>query len=403
MPPDQHTASAAPALPHPTFSPAEPRRLSWGSRILVTVAALLVCRLGTYIPLPGVEWSALIQPQQYLFPFNMFAGGSIHRLAIFALNLVPYISALIIVQLVTALVRGFKALKKDGEQRRTASNQWTKYLTVLLAGAQSYGYAVALETSGTVAEPGLFFRLSTVITLTGGVVLLMWLGDQITLRGIGNGIALIILSGIVVELPAALAMILELGSMGALPLGAIVGVVLTVMAATASIVFMERARRRLPVLYPGRGAGDGYLTLKLNGSGVMTPIYTASLLLAYPVGGPDMSYVLIEAALIVFFAFFCTRVVFDAQAMAGDVQKRGGFVPGVTPGAATAAYLDHVQTRIGAIGALYLAAACMLPELAFDAAGLPFRFSGFVLLIVVIGALDVLTWTRTHFPPASGQ
>src|SRR5271157_646174 len=357
------------------------------ARIWFTLGALLVYRLGTYIPLPGIDPSALdqifrTQSSGILGMFNMFSGGGIHRMAIFALNIMPYISASIIIQLLTTVSPTLEALKKEGESGRKTLNQYTRYLTVLLAAFQSYGIAVGLEGAGNVvSDPGLFFRLSTAITLTGGTMFLMWLGEQITSRGIGNGISLIILSGIVAELPSALANMLELGRQGALSTGIILIVIVMAVAVIAFIVFMERAQRRLLIQYPKRQVGNkmfegqsSHLPLKLNTSGVIPPIFASSLLLmpitvvSFTAGhGPEWLttvtawlahgqplYMFLYGSLIIFFCFFYTAIVFNPVETADNLKKYGGFVPGIRPGKRTADYLDHVLTRLTVIGAAYL-------------------------------------------------
>src|SRR6476620_1322067 len=356
-------------------------------RIWFTLGALLVYRFGTYIPLPGIDpsaWDQIYRSQAggILGMFNMFSGGGIHRMAIFALNIMPYISASIIIQLMTTVSPTLENLKKEGESGRKIMNQYTRYLTVALAAVQSYGIAVGLQGTGNVvSNPGIFFLMSTTITLTGGTMFLMWLGEQITSRGIGNGISLIILSGIVAQLPSAIAGTLELGRQGALSTGLILLVAVVVVAVIAFIVFMERAQRRLLIQYPKRQVGNrmfqgdsSHLPLKLNTSGVIPPIFASSLLLL-PVtvanftagkgpawlttvtallGHGQVLYMLLYAGLIVFFTFFYTAVVFNPTDTADNLKKHGGFIPGIRPGARTAEYIDHVLTRITAVGAVYL-------------------------------------------------
>ncbi len=392
-------------------------------RIWFTLGALLVYRLGTYIPLPGIDpsaWEQIFRTNSggILGMFNMFAGGGIHRMAIFALNIMPYISASIIIQLMTTVSPELERLKKEGEQGRKVMNQWTRYLTVLLAAVQSYGISVGLEGFGqTVAEPGIFFRISTVVTLTGGTMFLMWLGEQITSRGIGNGISLIILSGIVAELPVAIAGTLELGRQGALSTGLILGVVLMAVAVIGFIVFMERAQRRLLIQYPKRQVGNrmfegqsSHLPLKLNTSGVIPPIFASSLLLL-PTTVSSFNanqvpewlsaitsqlahgrplFLVLYVALIVFFAFFYTAIVFNPTETAENLKKHGGFIPGIRPGERTAEYIDYVLSRITVIGAGYLAIVCVLPEILISYAAVPFYFGGTSLLIVVSVTMDTV-------------
>jgi preprotein translocase subunit SecY len=392
-------------------------------RIWFTLGALLVYRLGTYIPLPGIDpaaWEQIFQTNAggILGVFNMFAGGGIHRMAIFALNIMPYISASIIIQLMTTVSPELERLKKEGEQGRKVMNQYTRYLTVLLAAVQSYGISVGLEGFGqTVTDPGFFFRISTVITLTGGTIFLMWLGEQVTQRGIGNGISLIILSGIVAELPRAIAGTLELGRQGALSTGLILAVSVMAIAVIAFIVFMERAQRRLLIQYPKRQVGNrmfegqsSHLPLKLNTSGVIPPIFASSLLLlpttvanfnagqipdwlaaiTAQLGHGRPLFLLLYVALIVFFAFFYTAIVFNPTETAENLKKHGGFIPGIRPGERTAEYIDYVLSRITVIGAAYLAIVCVLPEILISYAAVPFYFGGTSLLIVVSVTMDTV-------------
>jgi preprotein translocase subunit SecY len=398
-------------------------------RIWFTLAALLVYRLGTYIPLPGIDLEALqtaFQQQQsgILGMFNMFAGGAVGRMAIFALGIMPYISASIIVQLMTAVIPAFEQLKKEGEQGRKVLNQYTRYLTVVLAVFQSYGIAVGLEgSSGIVVDPGLFFRFTAVVTLTGGTIFLMWLGEQITSRGIGNGISLIIFSGIVANIPHAIAGTLELGRQGALSTPIILGVIVLAVAVVTAIVFVERAQRRLLIQYPKRQIGNrmfqgdsSHLPLKLNTSGVIPPIFASSLLLlpitvanfsagAGPgwlntvtalLGRGQPLYMLLYAALIVFFAFFYTAVVFNPKDTADQLKKHGGFIPGIRPGQRTAEYIDYVLTRVTALGAIYLVVVCLLPETLITQVGIPFYFGGTSLLIVVNVTMDTVQQVQGH-------
>jgi preprotein translocase subunit SecY len=392
-------------------------------RIWFTLGALLVYRLGTYIPLPGIDpniWDQVFQTQAggILGMFNMFSGGGIHRMAIFALNIMPYISASIIIQLMTTVSPTLEQLKKEGESGRKTMNQYTRYLTVVLAAFQSYGIAVGLQGTGNVvSEPGLMFIISTVITLTGGTIFLMWLGEQVTARGIGNGTSLIIMSGIVAQLPSALAQTLELGRQGALSGVLIIAVMVVAIAAITFIVFMERAQRRLLIQYPKRQVGNrmfegqsSHLPLKLNTSGVIPPIFASSLLLLpatvanFNAGsGPDWFititsqlghgrplFLLLYIGLIVFFAFFYTAIVFNPTETAENLKKHGGFIPGIRPGERTAEYIDYVLSRITVIGAGYLALVCLLPEmLTYYQPGL-FYFGGTSLLIVVSVTMDTV-------------
>jgi preprotein translocase subunit SecY len=398
-------------------------------RIWFTLGALVVYRLGTYIPLPGIDpsaWEQIFRTQSggILGMFNMFAGGGIHRMAIFALNIMPYISASIIIQLMTTVSPTLENLKKEGESGRKMINQYTRYLTVLLAAFQSYGISIGLEGSGqVVADPGMFFRISTVITLTGGTMFLMWLGEQITSRGIGNGISLIILSGIVAELPAAVAGTLELGRQGALSTGLILTVIVMGIAVIAFIVFMERAQRRLLIQYPKRQVGNrmfegqsSHLPLKLNTSGVIPPIFASSLLLLpttvanFNAGrGPEWLnlittqlghgrplFLVLYVGLIIFFAFFYTAIVFNPTETAENLKKHGGFIPGIRPGERTAEYIDYVLSRITVIGAGYLAIVCLLPEILISYAAVPFYFGGTSLLIVVSVTMDTVAQVQGY-------
>src|SRR5215472_17181213 len=362
-------------------------------RIWFTLGALLVYRLGTYIPLPGIDpsaWDQIFRTQAggILGMFNMFSGGGIQRMAIFALNIVPYISASIIIQLMTTVVPELERLKKEGEQGRKTMNQYTRYLPVVLAAFQSYGIAIGLQGSGNVVtSPGFGFVISTVITLTGGTIFLMWLGEQVTARGIGNGTSLIIMSGIVARLPSAIAEALELGRQGAISGILLVSIIVMVVAVIAFIVFMERAQRRLIIQYPKRQVGNrmfegqsSHLPLKLNTSGVIPPIFASSLLLLpttvanFNAGqGPEWLtvittqlghgrplFLILYVSLIVFFAFFYTAIVFNPTETADNLKKHGGFIPGIRPGERTAEYIDYVLSRITVIGAAYLAIVCLI-------------------------------------------
>jgi len=398
-------------------------------RIWFTLGALLVYRLGTYIPLPGIDpnaWDQIFQSQAggILGMFNMFAGGGIHRMAIFALNIMPYISASIIIQLMTTVSPTLEALKKEGEAGRKMINQYTRYLTVVLAAFQAYGIAVGLEgASNVVAAPGPFFVISTVITLTGGTIFLMWLGEQMTQRGIGNGTSLIIMSGIVAQLPSAIAGTLELGRQGALSTGLILIVLLMVVVVITFIVFMERAQRRLLIQYPKRQVGNrmfegqsSHLPLKLNTSGVIPPIFASSLLLLpttianFTAGqGPGWLttittqlahgrplFLALYVGLIVFFAFFYTAIVFNPTETADNLKKHGGFIPGIRPGERTAEYIDYVLSRITVIGAAYLAVVCLFPEILISYAAVPFYFGGTSLLIVVSVTMDTVAQVQGY-------
>ena len=398
-------------------------------RIWFTLGALLVYRLGTYIPLPGIDRQALQavfsqQQSGIIGMFNMFAGGAVGRMAIFALNIMPYITASIVIQLLTSVVPRLEQLKKEGESGRKQINQYTRYGTVFLAAVQGYGIAIGLEgAQGVVVEPGFFFRASAVITLVGGTVFLMWLGEQVTSRGVGNGISLIIFAGIVAELPSALAGTLELGRQGALSTFVILALIIMVIAVIAFIVFMERAQRRLLVQYPKRQTASGmaqgdnsHLPLKLNTAGVIPPIFASSLLLmpitlanfssdasggalgtvAAMLGRGQPAYMALYAAGIIFFCFFYTSIVFNPNDTADNLKRYGGFIPGIRPGPRTAEYIDHVLTRLTLVGALYLTAVCLLPEMLINAYNVPFYFGGTSLLIVVNVTMDTVGQVQGH-------
>ncbi|PYE86796.1 preprotein translocase subunit SecY [Phyllobacterium leguminum] len=399
-------------------------------RIWFTLGALLVYRFGTYIPLPGINPEALAQAfqqhsQGVLGLFNMFAGGAVGRMAIFALGIMPYISASIIVQLMTSVVPALENLKKEGEQGRKVINQYTRYGTVLLATVQAYAIAAGLESgNGIVLDPGLFFRVSTVITLLGGTMFLMWLGEQITARGIGNGISLIIFAGIVANLPHAISGTLELGRTGALSTALILGVIVLAVVLIAVIVFVERAQRRLLIQYPKRQVGNrmfqgdtSHLPLKLNTAGVIPPIFASSLLLLpataagfantqtmpgwatsvlAALGHGQPIYMALYAALMAFFCFFYTAIVFNPKDTADQLKKHSGFIPGIRPGERTAEYIDYVLTRITVVGAIYIVLVCLLPEFLISATGVPFYLGGTSLLIVVSVTLDTVAQIQGH-------
>ncbi|WPP05842.1 preprotein translocase subunit SecY [Methylocella tundrae] len=397
-------------------------------RIWFTLGALIIYRFGTYIPLPGIDPAAFEanftgNKQGVLELFNMFAGGAVQRMAIFALNIMPYISASIIIQLLTSVFPTLEALKKEGESGRKVINQYTRYLTVVLAAFQAYGISVGLESQpGVVTDPGFFFRISTVLTLMGGTMFLMWLGEQITSRGIGNGSSLIIFAGIVAAFPSAIVNTLELGRQGAISTGVIIGVLAMSIGVVAFIVFMERAQRRLLITYPKRQQGNkvyegqtSFLPLKLNTSGVIPPIFASSLLLlpttianfsqnqsgvvaiiSSYLGHGRPLYMVAYVALIVFFAFFYTAIVFNPVETADNLKKHGGFIPGIRPGERTAQYIDTILMRITVIGAAYLAVICLLPEMLISYAALPFYFGGTSLLIVVSVTMDTVAQVLGH-------
>jgi preprotein translocase subunit SecY len=405
------------------------------NRIWFTLGALIIYRLGTFIPIPGVDAGAFAaafksQSSGILGMFNVFAGGAVERMAIFALNIMPYISASIIIQLMTSLSPKLEALKKEGESGRKQINQYTRYLTLILAAFQAYGISIGLEGSrseagAVVSDPGWFFRLTTVITLVGGTMFLMWLGEQITQRGVGNGISLIIFAGIVAGLPTALVGLFEMARTGALSTFLLLALLALMLAVVAAIVFIERAQRRLLIQYPKRQVGNrmfqgdaSHLPLKLNSAGVIPPIFASSLLLL-PItvaqftssqgGGPEWLqtivaslghgqplYLAVYISLIIFFAFFYTAVVFNPKDTADNLRKHGGFLPGIRPGEKTAEYIDYVLTRITVVGALYLAAVCVMPEILTSYAAVPFYFGGTSLLIAVSVTMDTVAQIQSH-------
>jgi preprotein translocase subunit SecY len=404
------------------------------NRIWFTLGALVIYRLGTYIPIPGIDPAILHDifarnAGGILGMFDMFSGGALGRMTIFALNIMPYISASIIIQLLTAVSPTLEALKKEGESGRKKLNQYTRYGTVLLAAVQSYGIAVGIQGMRAGAEtavlnPGLGFCLVTMVTLTAGTVFLMWLGEQITARGIGNGISLIIMAGIVANLPHALASTLELGRTGAISAPLIIGLITVSVLVVAFIVYMERAQRRILVQYPKRQVGNkmfggdaSHLPLKINTSGVIPPIFASSLLLLpatianFQTNNPHLSwfsnitaylahgrplYMLLYVSLIVFFCFFYTAIVFNPTETADNLRKYGGFIPGIRPGKNTADYLDYVLTRLTVVGAAYLAAVCLLPEFLISEYSVPFYFGGTSLLIVVSVTMDTVAQIHSH-------
>jgi preprotein translocase subunit SecY len=404
------------------------------NRLWFTLGALIVYRIGTYVPVPGVDAAVMAEILQQhgggiLGMFDMFTGGALGRMTVFALNIMPYISASIIVQLMTAAVPAWEALKKEGESGRKKLNQYTRYLTVLIALFQAYGIAVGLESmrgsfGSAVVDPGMFFRVSCVITLVGGTMFLMWLGEQITARGVGNGISLIIFAGIVANLPNALASTLELGRTGALSTAFIIAFLVIALAVIAFVVFIERAQRRIPVQYPKRQVGNRmfggentHLPLKINTAGVIPPIFASSLLLlpatfagfsgdqageswvttiANALAHGQPLYMALYMAMIIFFSFFYTAVVFNPTETADNLKKYGGFVPGIRPGQATADYFDRVLTRLTAVGALYLSIVCLLPEILISNYGVPFYFGGTSLLIIVSVTMDTVAQVQSH-------
>ena len=403
-------------------------------RIWFTLGALVIYRMGTWIPMPGVDPQVMADMFRQsgggiLGMFDMLSGGALQRLTIFALNIMPYISASIIMQLMATVVPSLESIKKEGESGRKKINQYTRYLTVLIAIFQAYGIAAGLlgmssaHGSAVIMDNPWMFRFTTIVTLVGGTMFLMWLGEQITARGIGQGTSLIIMSGIVAQLPHAIASTLELGRTGALPAILILGLLIMSVGVIGVIVFMERAQRRVIIQYPKRQVGNkmyggesSHLPLKLNTSGVIPPIFASSILLM-PItvaqfaaaGGPEWLttfntymgrgqplYLAIYTALIVFFAFFYTAVVFNPDDTAENLKKHGGFIPGIRPGKNTAEYLDFVLTRLTVLGAAYLTVLSILPELLIAKWSLPFYFGGTSLLIVVTVTMDTVAQIQSH-------
>lgn len=399
------------------------------NRILFTLGLLIVYRLGTFIPVPGIDGAALrefmAQAQTGIGGMlTMFTGGALGRMGIFALGIMPYITASIIIQLAAASVPALEQLKKEGEQGRKKINQYTRYGTVLLATFQAYGLSAGLEAGDLVTDPGVFFRASCVITLVGGTMFLMWLGEQITSRGIGNGISLIIFIGIVAELPAALAQFFASGRSGALSPAVIIGVIVMVIVTIGFVVFMERALRKVLIQYPRRQVGmkimegqNSHLPIKVNPAGVIPAIFASSLLMlpttistfSGTTTNPVMSvimayfgpgqplYLAFFTAMIVFFAYFYTHnVSFKSDDVADNLKNQNGFVPGIRPGKKTAEHLEYVVNRVLVLGSAYLAAVCLLPEVLRGQLGIPFYFGGTSVLIVVSVTMDTIQQVQSH-------
>jgi len=398
------------------------------NRIFFTILMLCIYRLGTYIPLPGIDsqsLQSLMQSNQkgLLGMFNVFSGGAVQRMAIFALGIMPYISSSIIVQLLTGVSDYFKNLKSQGEIGRKKITQYTRYGTVLLATVQGYGVSVGLESStNVVIDPGLYFKITTIITLVAGTMFLMWLGEQITQRGIGNGISLIIFSGIVAEIPRALATTFELGRTGALSASTILIIFILLIATVAFIVFIERAVRKILINYPKRqmgakvyGGESSHLPLKINTAGVIPAIFASALLLL-PVTFSNFTfsdsefflslsslfsqgkplYMLLYASGIIFFAFFYTSIVFNPTETAENLRKHGGYVPGIRPGERTAVFIEDILTKLTTIGALYLTLVCLMPEFLISRYPIPFYLGGTSVLIVVVVAMDTVSQIQTR-------
>ena len=414
------------------------QNMSWGAigkatelrqRILFTIGLLIVYRLGTYIPVPGIDTQQLQtfmeQAQAGIGGIlSMFTGGALARMGIFALGIMPYISASIIVQLLGSMWEPLKQLKKEGEQGRRKLTQYTRYGTVLLATAQAYGLAVSLEAGGLAADPGLFFRVACIITIVGGTMFLMWLGEQITARGIGNGISLIIFVGIIAEIPAAMAQFLSQGRSGAISPAVIVGVLLMVIVVLTFVVFMERSLRKVHIQYPRQQRGmkvyDGsssHLPIKVNPAGVIPAIFASALLLlpttistfsggstsplmatilAY-FGSWQPLYLIFFSSMIIFFTYFYTKeVAFKVEDVAENLKNQNGFVPGIRPGKRTAEYLDYVVTRILVLGSGYLALVALLPEILRAQLSIPFYFGGTSILIIVSVGMDTIQQVQSH-------
>ena len=397
-------------------------------RIIFTILLLVVYRLGTYVPLAGIDPDSLKEimsssQKGLLGMFNMFSGGAVSRMAIFALGIMPYISSSIIVQLLTGVSDYFKSLKDQGEIGRKKITQITRYGTVLIAALQGYGVSVGLENAGSiVVDPGLYFRVMTTISLVAGTTFLMWLGEQITLRGVGNGISLIIFSGIVAEIPRALASTFELGRTGALSAVMIIGIFVLVILTVLFIVFVERAMRKILINYPKKQMGNkiyggesSHLPLKINTAGVIPAIFASALLLLpitlsnfgfseselflsissmFTQGQP--LYMLLYASGIIFFSFFYTSIVFNPKETAENLRKYGGYIPGIRPGERTAEYIENILIRLTTIGSMYLTFVCLMPEFLISKYPIPFYLGGTSILIVVVVAMDTVTQVQTR-------
>ena len=405
------------------------------SRIIYTLIALVIFRLGSYIPVPGINALVLQELAEQnsggmLGMFNMLSGGSLGRMAIFALGITPYITASIIIQILSVIYKPLELLKKEGESGRKKINQYTRYATILLSLFQGYGMAVGLEgmtanSGSAVSNPGMFFIITTVTTLSGGTCFLMWLGEQITARGIGNGTSLIIFSGIVAGLPSALAAIFDLGRTGAISIFFILLLLLISIALIYLIVFVERSQRKVPVQYPRRQVGNkiyegdsSHIPMKINTAGVIPPIFANSILL-FPLtianfkgsssgevgiletislylGHGKPLYLILYVVLIIFFSFFYTAIIFNPDETAENLKKYGGFIPGKRPGKNTAEYFDYVLTRMTVIGAAYLSVICVLPEVLISKYSVPFQLGGTSILIVVNVVMDTVNQVQTH-------
>jgi preprotein translocase subunit SecY len=401
-------------------------------RIFYTLFILIIYRFCTYVPIPGIDPESLKNlisgnERSLLGMFNLFAGGSVSRMAILTLGIMPYISASIIIQLLTGVTEYFKNLKNQGEYGRQKITQYTRYGTVLLALVQGYGVAVSLENSqGLVLDPGLYFRFVTTVTLVTGTVFIMWLGEQITARGVGNGISLIIFSGIVAEIPGALASTFELGRTGAISSVVVLSVLILLLLAIYFIVFVERAQRRILIQYPKRQMGNkmfggesSYLPLKVNTAGVIPAIFASALLLL-PITLSNFStstdsflfsitsmlgqgkplYMIFYASGIIFFSFFYTSIIFNPIETSDNLKKNGGFVPGIRPGEKTSEFIESLLTKLTVIGSTYLVIICLLPEVLIANYPIPFYLGGTSLLIVVVVAMDTITQIQTRLMSA---
>ncbi|MGZ9810934.1 preprotein translocase subunit SecY [Pseudoroseicyclus sp. H15] len=413
--------------------------LSWGTlgkatelrqRIFFTIGLLVVYRIGTYIPVPGIDAGALRDFMDDAAAgiggiLSMFTGGALGRMGLFSLGIMPYISASIIIQLVASMYEPWKNLRKEGEAGRKKINQYTRYFTVILATFQAYALAVSIESGGLAHDPGIFFRAGCVVSLVGATMFLMWMGEQITARGIGNGISLIIFVGIIAEIPAALGQFLSQGRAGAISVPVILGVIVMVLVVLAFVVFMERSLRKVHIQYPRRQVGmkmyDGgssHLPIKVNPAGVIPAIFASALLLLPTTlstfsgggtAGPIMStvlayfgpgqplYLLFFTAMIVFFAYFYTKeVAFKTDEVADNLKNQNGFVPGIRPGKRTAEYFDYVVNRILVLGSAYLALVCLLPEILRSQLSIPFYFGGTSVLIIVSVGMDTIQQVQSH-------
>jgi preprotein translocase subunit SecY len=394
-------------------------------RILFTLALLVVYRVGVHVPVPGIDSVALAEifnraKGTILGIFNMFSGGALERLSVFALGIMPYISASIILQLMTVVIPHLERLKKEGEQGRKKITQYTRYGTVILSIIQGFGISVGLERMGAVIDPGWSFRLMAVITLTAGTAFIMWLGEQITERGIGNGISLIIFAGIVARMPTAIGNTFRMLTTGTLAIFMVVILLAVMVAVVGFIIFVEQGQRRIPVQYAKRvigrriyGGQSTHLPLKINSSGVIPPIFASSIMM-FPatissfitvpwlqnvvssLTPGNAVYELMYVGLIFFFCYFYTAVTFNPVDVADNMKKQGGYIPGIRPGKRTADYIDKVLTRITLGGAIYVSAVCVLPSILITKFNVPFYFGGTALLIVVGVAIDTIAQMESH-------